>query len=481
MPTSPIVVAGVAAVVALGTVAALYRLRSDLFVRVGVTIIGLTYVLMATLERMRGRTPSGIPVGEATSSASESIGAAVSGLTQALSKVTEAFSNIRPSGGGEGGSPSPIQVLKERISNVFGGLGGGSGGGLFERLTSAPTAVRRAGEGGGSEAEDVERIKALVFGELEEETEEDTQRELMERLQRLQRHRKSFLEELMDTLGSSDVFLALANRLKGLAPSRDELIMAGIKATPVQFMATVLGVTLPLAFMVTAVALLLPVPVSNPALVPVIAAMKAMLPIAAFISPVFLTKMIVRMRIKQRENEIRRNLPYAIRQMATEVSAGLSLIESIKSVSESDYGALSEEFRRVLKEINSGTPVNVALQNLANRWDIEGLRTAVRFIIQAMESGANVAEALMTIADEIANELRQAYREYANKLQAMSFMYIMMVIVFPALGVVLIIATSAMTGKLILPPNIFGLVIGMGIGGMAFVMIWFFKSMEPKL
>jgi len=479
LPTSPLLVAGVAAIVALGTVAALYRLRSDLFVRIGVTIIGMTYVLMATLERIRGRAPSGAPIGEAASSASESIGAAVSGLTQAFSKVTEAISNVRPSGG-EGGGPSPIQVLKERVSGILGSLGGG-GGGLFERLTSAPTAVRRAGEGGGAESEDVERIKALVFGELEEESEEDTQRELMERLQRLQRHRKSFLEELMDTLGSSDVFLALANRFKALAPSRDELIMAGIKATPVQFMATVLGVTIPLAIIITALVLILPVPMSNPALAPIITAVKAMVPIIMFISPVFLTKMIVRMRIKQRENEIRRNLPYAIRQMATEVSAGLSLIESIKSVSESDYGALSEEFRRVLKEINSGTPVNVALQNLANRWDIEGLRTAVRFIIQAMESGANVAEALMTIADEIANELRQAYREYANKLQAMSFMYIMMIIVFPAMGVVLIIATSAMSGKLILPPNIFGLVIGMGIGAMAFVMIWFFKSMEPKL
>ncbi len=477
MPTSPLLVAGIAAVVALGTVAALYRLRSDLFVRIGVTIIGITYVLMATLERIRGRTPSGVPIGEAASSASESIGAAVAGITQAFSKVTEAISNVRPSGG-EGGGPSPIQTLKERVASVLGGLGGG---GLFERLTSAPTAVRRAGEGGGTESEDVERIKALVFGELEEESEEDTQRELMERLQRLQRHRKSFLEELMDTLGSSDVFLALANRFKALAPSRDELIMAGIKATPVQFMATVLGVTIPLAIIITALVLILPVSTSNPALAPIITTIKATIPIIMFISPVFLTKMIVKMRIKQRENEIRRNLPYAIRQMATEVSAGLSLIESIKSVSESDYGALSEEFRRVLKEINSGTPVNVALQNLANRWNIEGLRTAVRFIIQAMESGANVAEALMTIADEIANELRQAYREYANKLQAMSFMYIMMVIVFPAMGVVLIIATSAMSGKLILPPSIFGLVISMGVGAMAFVMIWFFKSMEPKL
>ena len=56
----------------------------------------------------------------------------------------------------------------------------------------------------------------------------------------------------------------------------------------------------------------------------------------------------------KKSNEASRELPYALRQMATELRAGIGLHESMKSVALSGYGPLSEEFARTLEEIRYG-------------------------------------------------------------------------------------------------------------------------------
>lgn len=68
----------------------------------------------------------------------------------------------------------------------------------------------------------------------------------------------------------------------------------------------------------------------------------------------FMSAIIVfmpRIRSGKRTSEASRELPFALRQMATELQAGLGLHESMRSVALSGYGSLSEEFARTLEEI----------------------------------------------------------------------------------------------------------------------------------
>ncbi len=318
----------------------------------------------------------------------------------------------------------------------------------------------------GEQEEDVERIKRIVLGM--EEDQDRTAEEINERLRRLRRERANVLEKLIETAQSLSPTLGI--RFRALAPDREILQKAGLRISPAAF-ATFMVVS----GLIGAVLMLVIATLSS------FLPLEVLGPIMGFLLGMTIPRTIVTIRIRQREDEIARQLPYAIRQMATEVSAGLSLIESMKSISESDYGALSEEFGRVVREINSGTPINVALQRMANRWDVNGLKTMVRFIIQALESGANIAKTLMTLADEIAHELRQRYREYGHKLQALAFPYIMLTLVIPTLITVATILAANLSGSFPLPPKLLGPMIAGMVGVMAGMFLFIFKSAEPKV
>ncbi|AAM01920.1 Predicted membrane protein [Methanopyrus kandleri AV19] len=352
------------------------------------------------------------------------------------------------------------EKLRESTSRMLGGR-------LESSLTAKVRAARHAVRG--EQGEDVEKIKRIVLG-IEEEGERDrTAEEINERLRRLCRERANVLETLIEMVQSLSP--TLGNRFRGLAPDREVLQKAGLRISPAAF-ATFMIISGLMGVVLTSVpAALFPLPLP----------LKVLGPIMSFLLGMVVPRMMVTILIRRREGEIARQLPYAIRQMATEVSAGLSLIESMKSISESDYGALSEEFERVIREINSGTPINVALQRMANRWNVDGLRTMVRFITQAMESGANIAKTLMTLADEIAHELRQRYREYGHKLQALAFPYIMLTLVIPTLVTVAMLLAANLSGAFLVPPPLFGPMIAGMVGVMAGIFLFIFKSAEPKV
>ncbi|WP_457614262.1 type II secretion system F family protein [Methanopyrus sp.] len=393
--------------------------------RVGFYVEYVIFIVTMQVQKVKESTPSGASVGLQLNLPS------FSGFTERIRKST-------------------CKILKGHLESL--------------NITASIRAARHTIRG--EQEEDVERIKRIVLGM--EEDQDRTAEEINERLRRLRRERANVLEKLIETAQSLSPTLGI--RFRALAPDREILQKAGLRISPAAF-ATFMVVS----GLIGAVLMLVIATLSS------FLPLEVLGPIMGFLLGMTIPRTIVTIRIRQREDEIARQLPYAIRQMATEVSAGLSLIESMKSISESDYGALSEEFGRVVREINSGTPINVALQRMANRWDVNGLKTMVRFIIQALESGANIAKTLMTLADEIAHELRQRYREYGHKLQALAFPYIMLTLVIPTLITVATILAANLSGSFPLPPKLLGPMIAGMVGVMAGMFLFIFKSAEPKV
>ena len=72
-----------------------------------------------------------------------------------------------------------------------------------------------------------------------------------------------------------------------------------------------------------------------------------------------------------------KELPYALRQLATELRSGKSLFDSMNSIVDSDYGVLSMEFSRVLEEIKYGESTENAFVNLDDRVDSQALSRVI--------------------------------------------------------------------------------------------------------
>ncbi len=123
----------------------------------------------------------------------------------------------------------------------------------------------------------------------------------------------------------------------------------------------------------------------------------ALAPLALPAAMLAYPRIVQRARIKDMEE----NLPDALRQMVEELRAGSSVFEVVKNVAESDYGALSEEFSIVVREMDMGSTFEEAMLNLAERVDSELLRRAIRLTVRISISGGTLADVLEAVENDI--------------------------------------------------------------------------------
>jgi len=130
---------------------------------------------------------------------------------------------------------------------------------------------------------------------------------------------------------------------------------------------------------------------------------------------------------------ISRELPFALRHMATELKAGIGLYRTIQAIAASGYGALSEEFARAITEVEEGTDTKLALRRLALRTRSTALRNALMHIIRAMKTGGNLSEIMNDIAEDVSFQLQIKLREFSQKMNFFGVIYIFIAIVAPVI------------------------------------------------
>jgi flagellar protein FlaJ len=151
-------------------------------------------------------------------------------------------------------------------------------------------------------------------------------------------------------------------------------------------------------------------------------------------------------KAKARTTEVNKVIPYALRHMATQLSSGIGLPETMVSVSRAGYGALSEEFGRALNDMNAGMSMEDALSAMDARVNSEPLRRATRQIQRTLRTGGDLSKTLHLLADDSSFEMRMKLRDYVNSLNMFTILYMFMSAVIPAmLMVVIMIAGGGIT------------------------------------
>ncbi|MCX6802625.1 MAG: type II secretion system F family protein [Candidatus Diapherotrites archaeon] len=147
--------------------------------------------------------------------------------------------------------------------------------------------------------------------------------------------------------------------------------------------------------------------------------------------------LIPKQRAQTRGKMISRELPFALRHIATQLSAGIGLYRTLQTVASADYGALSEEFSRTITEIEEGTDTQVALRHLALRTESSALRNALMHTIRALKTGGNLSNIMNEIAEDVSFELRMKMREFGEKMNFLGVILIFMAIVLPVFVAIL--------------------------------------------
>lgn len=154
-----------------------------------------------------------------------------------------------------------------------------------------------------------------------------------------------------------------------------------------------------------------------------------------------------RNRAIQRSQAAEKYLPFALRHLAVEIRAGMGLYQAMRAVAEADYGVLSEEFKRTLREIDEGKSTEVALSNLSARMRSKGMRRAIANILRAVRIGGNLSDAIMAVANDVSFEQRMRVAAYGEKLNFFSVIFMFMAVVFPVMLAMISTIGYAPTGS----------------------------------
>jgi len=162
-----------------------------------------------------------------------------------------------------------------------------------------------------------------------------------------------------------------------------------------------------------------------------------LMPLGAFCFFAIVMMLIPKQRAQARGKAISRELPFALRHIATQLSAGIGLYRTLQTVASADYGPLSEEFSRTITEVEEGTDTQDALRHLALRTQSTALRNALMHTIRALKTGGNLSHIMNDIADDVSFDLRVNMREFGEKMNFMGVMFIFMAIVLPVFVAIL--------------------------------------------
>ena len=93
-----------------------------------------------------------------------------------------------------------------------------------------------------------------------------------------------------------------------------------------------------------------------------------------------------------------------LRKLSSANDTGMTLLESIKVVSETSSGKLADEFETMHAKVNYGTSLKDALREFNNKYHIPRLARTVKLISEAQEASSQIQDVLSTAAKSSENQ-----------------------------------------------------------------------------
>jgi tight adherence protein C len=143
-------------------------------------------------------------------------------------------------------------------------------------------------------------------------------------------------------------------------------------------------------------------------------------------------------RIKTRQTNIRLGLPDFLDLLVVCIEAGLSMDQALLRTTDEmkpSHPEIADEMGLVILEQRAGRPRLDAWRNLAERVDIEIIRTLVTAIVQADQFGTSIAKTLRVYSEGLRVKRRQMVEEMAAKT-AVKLVFPLVFFIFPCMFIV---------------------------------------------
>jgi tight adherence protein B len=182
--------------------------------------------------------------------------------------------------------------------------------------------------------------------------------------------------------------------------------------------------------------------------------------VVLFLLGAYAPRFYLKYRQGKRVKAFASQLPDTITLLANSLRAGSSFLQGIELVTREARPPISEEFERVVREMQLGLALQPALNNLVRRVDSEDLELMVTAIQIQSQVGGNLA----TVLDTIAHTIRERIRIH-GEIQTLTAMqrysgYVITLLPVGLAGLLFVISPSYMIAMVNKPPEMLGLPMG---------------------
>ena len=153
-----------------------------------------------------------------------------------------------------------------------------------------------------------------------------------------------------------------------------------------------------------------------------------------------------KLHVGRKTKDVEKYLHTALCQMLIHVRSGVPLFNSFVALANAGYGQLSQEFRKAVSEINTGKSEIQALEIMTRENPSLYFRRIIWQLVNAMKSGADIGTTIKEIVDNIAIEQRVAIKKYGSELNPLALFYMVLVVIFPTLGIIFLLILSSFVG-----------------------------------
>lgn len=187
--------------------------------------------------------------------------------------------------------------------------------------------------------------------------------------------------------------------------------------------------------------------IANPSIRLIVLAFSLAFAMAAFVNAV----LYPRWKWNKKKVDIDKNILFAARHLMIQTSAGVPLFDAIVSISEHydnpnlDYGQVSREFQKIVKEVRSGKNITSALEESATNSPSPYYKRMMWQIANSNKAGANMGYVLRDIVDYLSSEQMIAIRNYGSQLNPLAMFYMLAGIIAPTMGLVVLTIISSIS------------------------------------
>ncbi len=243
-------------------------------------------------------------------------------------------------------------------------------------------------------------------------------------------------------INTAKPFVGLAQKIERITPGLEwNLERAGIHVSPLTYVSIVVYMALSVG-LASFVGILLPAYMVGKLDIGLPMAIIASVGLTLFM--VFYMLVMPRVKIKKRGALIEKNLDYALKDLEIQTGAGIPVFDALVHVANGGYGECSDEFKQVIKKVESGESVIHALDEVGMHTASPFLRRIIWQIVNSMYAGSDVSIALKAISNDLTREKETKIKSYGQEMNLWSLMYMLMVIVLPSQGITLLIILSTL-------------------------------------